>query len=476
MLISLNNCKFKGHDDASFTIDVSKGEILGVSGKHMKILNYAILGHIECKDGILRQRGVTGFFSEDPFICIGSIKDNILMGSDFDAKRYYDAVTLTKLNEDILQALGSDELPIENLDLTKQQRQRIALARAIYSDRDIYLFDEPFKSAVFSSNVLQMFANVVHHIVLSDPNKAIVICSTNAQILKVCERIYDTNVNATYSPAEYERISAASYHEGAVNYTFESIKGCNQSALTAYKMPSRFHVQIVQENNSPNHDESTEHLIARTDSQSEGFVLGFFNLVFISVLIFLNAAVYVILIVGFIFVVSSSFVEPWLEFAFIGGFIAAFTIELIQKIYLAKFFEIRQKKFHKIIFERLLNTSLDFLYGTNVAEILNWFSLTFYSLLVPYTKIIKSIIVLSIAGIFLVLFNYWLTTSVLIILVAGQIFSFHIVFKGRLKSTLNYYTLVEYESRKKMFQLMINNIRGRDVIQSFERTSEFCRE
>lgn len=379
----MTNCKFKWDEKAVFTIDVSRGEVLGVSGKHMKTLIYAILGHIECKDGLLRQRGVTGFFSEDPFICIGSIKDNILMGAEFDAKRYYTAVNSTKLNEDILQTLGADDLPIENLDLTKQQKQRIALARAIYSDRDIYLFDEPFKSAVFSSNVLQMFANVVHQIVSSDPNKAIIICSTNSQILNLCSKIYDTTENRLYSRADYERISAGSYHEGAVNYTFDNVKGCNQNGLTVYKMPSRFHVQIVHENQVPHHhappnDESTEHLISR-EKRNERFSIGCISLSFISILTFLNAAVYILLIIGFISVVKISYIEPWLEFVFFGGFILVFIIELIQKIYLGKLLEISQKKFHKRIFEKLLNTSLDYICGSNLADILNWFSITLYS-------------------------------------------------------------------------------------------------
>lgn len=378
VLLSMNNCRFKGQDEAVFTIDVSKGEVLGVSGKHMKTLCYAILGHLECKDGILRQRGVTGFFAEDPFISIGSVKDNILMGSDFDAKRYYNAVTMTKLNDDVLLALGADELPIENLDLTKQQKQRIALARAVYSDRDVYLFDEPFKSAVFSSNVLQMFANVVHHIISTDPNKAVIICSTNAQILNISQKVYDTTENVIYSRADYERISAASYHEGAVHYSFENVKGCNQNALTVYKVPSRFHVQIVQENHATHHDESTEHLIS-SEKRFDRLEMGFFNLLFVSLLTFLNAVIYVFLIVGFIFVVRSSYIEPWLEVVAIVAFIAAFIVELIQKIYLAKLLEIRQKKFHKMIFEKLLNTSLDYLCGTNIADIINWFSITFYS-------------------------------------------------------------------------------------------------
>lgn len=378
VLLSMNNCRFKSQEDAIFTIDVSKGEVLGVSGKHMKTLNYAILGHLECKEGILRQRGVTGFFAEDPFICIGSVKDNILMGSDFDSQRYYNAVTLTKLNEDVLLAVGADELPIENLDLTKQQKQRIALARAVYSDRDMYLFDEPFKSAVFSSNVLQMFANVVHHIVSTDPNKAVIICSLNSQILNICQKVYDTNENIVYSRADYERISAASYHEGAVHYSFENVKGCSQNALTAYKVPSRFHVQIVHENHSPHHDESTEHLISR-EKHVEKFTLGFFNLVILSLLSFFNVVIYIFLVIAFIFVVRKSYIEPWLEFAFLGAFIVVFVVELIHKVYLAKLLEIRQKKFHKMIFEKLLNTSLDYLCGTNIADIINWFSISFHS-------------------------------------------------------------------------------------------------
>jgi hypothetical protein len=63
----------------------------------------------------------------------------------------------------------------------------------------------------------------------------------------------------------------------------------------------------------------------------------------------------------------------------VGGFVAAFMIELIQKIYMAKLLEVKLKKFHKAIFEKLLHTSLDFLCGTNIADVINWFSVTFYS-------------------------------------------------------------------------------------------------
>lgn len=171
------------------------------------------------------------------------------------------------------------------------------------------------------------------------------------------------------------------------------------------------------------------------------------------------------------------------------------SVELILKIYLAKLLEIKQKRFHKAIFEKLLNTSLDYLYGTNIGGILNWFSVSFnkrkmsnselkqliekklnISDFETFVKMIQSIILITISLSLLVVFNYWLTSCVLLILIGGQIFSFHIIFKGRLEATLSHYTMIEIDSRKKLFQRMINNLRGRDVIQSFDRTSEFSRE
>lgn len=375
VLVSMTGCKFKWDDTAIFNFDLSRGEVLGVCGNHMKTLIYSLLGHSECVHGLFRQRGKIAFFPEEPFICIGSVKSNIVMGSDFDAKRYYTAITSVFLNEDVLHTLGADELPIETLDLNKQQRQRIALARAVYSDRDIYLFEQPFRTAIFSSNVLQMFANVIE-LVSSDPNKAIIICSTNNQILNICHKIYDTIENVIYSRSDFERISAISYHEGSKHYSFENVKGANKNALTVFKLPNRFHVQIIHENTAA--DESTENLISK-ESEAGSFSMGVFNIILLSLLTFINTMIYMILAIGFVMVVKKSYIEPWLNLVCLGLFITTFFIELFQKVLLAKILEIKQKHFHKTIFEKIMNASLDYLVSTNIADILNWFSFTSYT-------------------------------------------------------------------------------------------------
>lgn len=331
VLVSMQNCKFRSNESATFSVEITKGQVIGVTGKNSKSLIYAILGHNECREGIFRQRGSVGFSSEEPFICAGTLKDNVTMGGDFDAKRYYTAVTTTKLNEDVLQTHGSDDISVELMDLSKQQKQRIALARAIYSDRDVYLFDEPFKNAVFASNVLQVFANVVQQIMLSNPNKSIIVCSSNQQILNICSFVYDTSENKMMTRAEYGRQSSMTYNEAA-HYTFENVRGCNQNALSSYRTPSRFHVQIVNEHhqNQQNHsrsaahiapnDDSTELLISKEVAESSWRV-GFVNTIVIRLLTFLNVVTYFMLVFGFIVFLMLYEVKPWLEFVFLGGFL-----------------------------------------------------------------------------------------------------------------------------------------------------------
>lgn len=327
VLISMQNCIFRSNENATFSFEITKGQVVGVNGKNTKSLIYAILGHNECKEGIFRQRGSVGFCSEEAFICAGTIKDNIVMGSDFDAKRYCSAIMATKLHEDVLQSLGSDEISVELMDLSKQQRERIALSRAIYCDRDIYLFDEPFKSAVFASNILQIFANVIQQIVNSDPNKSIIICSTNNQILNICSFIYDTNESRMFTRTDYSRYSTKSLQEGSIHYSFENVRGCNQNALSSYRKPSRFQVQIINEHqqnqhnsNRPPNDDSTELLISREDRKSSAKI-GFFNAIMLRLLTFLNTSTYFLLVFGFITFVMRYEVEPWLEFVFLGGFL-----------------------------------------------------------------------------------------------------------------------------------------------------------
>lgn len=302
----MNSAKFRISEEAkhinlSFTLECVKGDILGVRGEGKSALIYAIMGHYELLSGLVRQRGKIAFFPETPFIIMGSIKQNILMGCEFDAKKYYRAITAVNLNDDVLLTLGSDEFPIEALDLNKQQLQRVAFARALYCERDVYIFEQPCKNAVFSSYNLQTFSNIVE-ILVSNPDKAIIIVSSNNHVLNICTSVYDIDENQIYSRIEFERISTATYNELSRTYSFDNIKGCNADALTLDQSPT--HIGNIHENNNLLPDESTEELISSKHNAPKIVEFTILNQIILTLFTVSNTLIYISLPVGFIVVVQ----------------------------------------------------------------------------------------------------------------------------------------------------------------------------
>jgi hypothetical protein len=49
--------------------------------------------------------------------------------------RYYTAINAVQLTEDVIVKTDSDEISIGSLELSREQIERVVLARAVYSDR-----------------------------------------------------------------------------------------------------------------------------------------------------------------------------------------------------------------------------------------------------------------------------------------------------------------------------------------------------
>lgn len=96
--------------------------------------------------------------SQTSWIQSGSIRDNILYGKPMDKARYDKAIKACALDKDISNFDHGDltEIGQRGLNLSGGQKQRIQLARAVYNDADIYLFDDPF-SAVDAHTAATLF-------------------------------------------------------------------------------------------------------------------------------------------------------------------------------------------------------------------------------------------------------------------------------------------------------------------------------
>jgi ABC-type multidrug transport system fused ATPase/permease subunit len=117
-----------------------------------------ILGEIPKLLGEVKTCGRIAYVSQSPWIQSGNIQDNILFGTEMNRGRYEKVLEACSLIKDLdILPLGDQTIIGERgINLSGGQKQRIQIARALYHDADIYLFDDPF-SAVDAHTGLHLF-------------------------------------------------------------------------------------------------------------------------------------------------------------------------------------------------------------------------------------------------------------------------------------------------------------------------------
>lgn len=106
--------------------------------------------------------------SQTAWIQTGSIRDNILFGSEMDNWRYQETLEKCSLMKDLELLPYGDltEIGERGVNLSGGQKQRIQLARALYQNADIYLLDDPF-SAVDAHTATSLFNVILKFLTLS---------------------------------------------------------------------------------------------------------------------------------------------------------------------------------------------------------------------------------------------------------------------------------------------------------------------
>ncbi|NXN27692.1 MRP7 protein, partial [Nycticryphes semicollaris] len=130
---------------------VRKGMLLGVVGKvgaGKSSLLAAITGELIKQGGHVYvcdlEQGF-GLATQEPWIQFTTVRENILFGREYDARLYEEVVEACALSEDlnILPAGDQTEVGENGVTLSGGQKARIALARAVYQDKELYLLDDP---------------------------------------------------------------------------------------------------------------------------------------------------------------------------------------------------------------------------------------------------------------------------------------------------------------------------------------------
>ncbi|XP_012284060.1 multidrug resistance-associated protein 9 isoform X2 [Orussus abietinus] len=167
----------------------SKGKLIGIcgqpnSGKTSLLLS--IMGHLHRVSGHVAIDGKCAFAPEVPWLFKGTVKENIIFGENFDSTRYYKAVKLCSLTDDIAALPASDDTELNNLSLTPAVKQKIALARVLYMFKDINILDNPLAD-VSANDCKEIFEKCIMHALGC---KTVIMVSDKIQFLNRCDIIY----------------------------------------------------------------------------------------------------------------------------------------------------------------------------------------------------------------------------------------------------------------------------------------------
>jgi ABC-type multidrug transport system fused ATPase/permease subunit len=140
ILMSINELKLKKNESAI---------IIGETGSGKSCLIKSLIDRLI----ILNKKefnidGKISYTSQTPFIINSTVKDNILFYSKYNEERYKKVIKYCELERDIQSLPAGDltEIGTNGANLSGGQKSRINLARCVYKDADIYLFDDPISS------------------------------------------------------------------------------------------------------------------------------------------------------------------------------------------------------------------------------------------------------------------------------------------------------------------------------------------
>jgi ABC-type bacteriocin/lantibiotic exporter with double-glycine peptidase domain len=92
-----------------------------------------------------------------------TLRDNILFGSEFDKRKYVQTISGCQLEADLAMMVAGDmsEIGQRGINLSGGQKARLSLARAVYTDPDIILLDDPISAldAVVKKKVFKQVFN-----------------------------------------------------------------------------------------------------------------------------------------------------------------------------------------------------------------------------------------------------------------------------------------------------------------------------
>ena len=156
--------------------------VIGAVASGKSTLLKMILGELHVTAGDIRiSSKEIAFCDQTPWLFNGTVRDNITGFSSFDAAYYQSVLQACALHTDLKELKNGDMTKVgsKGFSLSSGQKQRIALARAIYSRKSIVLLDDVL-SQLDNNTQRHVFAHVLGPHGLLRKNNATVVFATHS--------------------------------------------------------------------------------------------------------------------------------------------------------------------------------------------------------------------------------------------------------------------------------------------------------
>ncbi|XP_039765386.1 multidrug resistance-associated protein 4 isoform X2 [Pararge aegeria] len=145
----------------NINLSIPKGKlcaIIGSVGSGKSSILQLLLNELRATSGKIHLSGPLSYACQEPWLFVATVRQNILFGLPYNAKKYKEVVRVCALQKDFQQLPHGDQTLVgeRGASLSGGQRARINLARAVYRQADIYLLDDPL-SAVDAHVGRQLF-------------------------------------------------------------------------------------------------------------------------------------------------------------------------------------------------------------------------------------------------------------------------------------------------------------------------------
>ncbi|KAH9856552.1 ABC protein [Lenzites betulinus] len=164
--------------------------MVGSVGSGKSSLLQGLIGEMRKINGRVSFGGRVAYCSQTAWIQNATLRENVLFGQPFEEDRYWKAIEHACLLPDLQVLADGDltEIGEKGINLSGGQKQRVNIARALYYNADIVIFDDPL-SAVDAHVGKALFADAILD-GLRNQGKTVILVTHALHFLSQCDHIY----------------------------------------------------------------------------------------------------------------------------------------------------------------------------------------------------------------------------------------------------------------------------------------------